>query len=181
MSELCSLFWGQTYSPPLLSFSQTPLRWWWTSKSLKTHTTSVCTNTYGGISETSTWTGSPTLAMWRELLPTAWRSFYSERSILSLPIFLSPCPSPSHRCNAVTMHECYISKPKLYIVNVTNNALQSEVLVTNSLTDFSPSTDSSNCYSQCSSWPHDEWCNGSNLPTTTRNAPAIFWQIGYAW
>ena len=89
--------------------------------------------------------------------------------------------TPSHRCNAVTMHECYISKPKLYIVNVTNNALQSEVLVTNSLTDFSPSTDSSNCYSQCSSWPHDEWCNGSNLPTTTRNAPAIFWQIGYAW
>ena len=49
------------------------------------------------------------------------------------------------------------------------------------LTDFSPSTDSSNCYSQCSSQPHDEWCNGSSLPTTTRNAPAIFWQIGYDW
>ena len=63
---------------------------------------------------------------------------------------------------------------KCTLLNLTNIALQSEVLVRNILTDFSPSTDSSNCYSQCSSRPHDEWCNGSSLPTTTRNAPAIF-------
>ena len=69
---------------PLVSYvdisspSQTPPRWWWTNKSLRAHTISVCTSTYEDISETSTWIGSPTLAMWREPLPTAWRSFYSE-------------------------------------------------------------------------------------------------------
>ena len=86
----------------------------------------------------------------------------------------------SQWCNAQCMSATLVSL-NCTLLNLTNIALQSEALVRNSLIDFSPPTDSSNCYSQCSSWPHDEWCNGSSLPTTTRNAPAIFWQIGNGW
>ena len=124
--------WIVTVCVPL-SVHQMPSRWWWTDRSLRVHTTNVCTNTCGGTLRMPTLISSPTLAVWRVTLPTAWRSSYSEWMILPppclilLPILPYSLPSPSSLIFPPPHHFRLFSNPSLtpYIQWVNNPPLPS--------------------------------------------------------